>query len=724
MKRLRKSVCIILLMAILCSILPNTASAYTKKYWWWRDKEMLIEPDSIKDGYIVKDGVLISYEGTDTELVVPEGITAIASWVFQHNDNYKSITLPYSLKKIGPYNFYYCKNLEKVVFEEEVGEIDHDCFYGNDNLRKIIFSGNIEKIGNDCFKGNSNNFGIKCHKGSKAYQYAIKNNIKISKLYGIDYQVEIEPRLSKIVNESNWQKMKGEVLKLFVKVSNCQEDNTSYDAEDSEKMRLQDTKVIVSLPAGMSFTDGTCEKDLEVGTVKIGEEKTVKTDIIISKSAGIFQALPVSVKLYSKDYQKEYYKNLSSYGTNVSGKEAKALQAAVINKKISLDNEIDSTDNSTTVSNWYGSINTISEYFVGSKHYIFYVTGNKELDWQAHVKVLNQKQEVIKSLDFPKITHYEKYGNAIVDNDGNYYLLCGHADKEHKAVNNTRVFAVFKYDNSMNETGRIEYKATDISQDDSSMRKPFEFGDCSIVIDQNQKMLIDCALIMYNGHQRSQSLCIDTRNMTNLDIEAPYCSHSLEQYIFKRPENKVFYVNNVYGYPRGMQVTLFDENQKQLFSEIMFHFGNMESYQNTKASIGGITELKKGYLFLGCSEKELSFSVQKNGLAIERNVFIQLWDKEFYKKDIPEERQLFVTEPRRTTGSYDLSTAFEHSLEQNHTDYGVLWLTNYKGAEYASASKIVKLTDSTVAVFWEKRNYTEKSSDKYVGTYYCIIDEI
>ena len=91
MKRLRKSVCIILLMAILCSILPNTASAYTQKYWWWSDKEMLIEPDSIKDGYVVKDGVLIAYEGVDKELVEPEGITEIASWVFEHNDNYNNL---------------------------------------------------------------------------------------------------------------------------------------------------------------------------------------------------------------------------------------------------------------------------------------------------------------------------------------------------------------------------------------------------------------------------------------------------------------------------------------------------------------------------------------------------------------------------------------------------------------------------------------------------------
>ena len=54
--------------------------------------------------FIIVNGVLTGYEGTDTVIVIPEGVTEIAANVF-NGINITSVTFPASLKKIGDHAF-------------------------------------------------------------------------------------------------------------------------------------------------------------------------------------------------------------------------------------------------------------------------------------------------------------------------------------------------------------------------------------------------------------------------------------------------------------------------------------------------------------------------------------------------------------------------------------------------------------------------------------------
>lgn len=73
------------------------------------------------DYLIVGDGVLISYKGSDGEIVIPEEVKYIASGVFRDHHELGSVTFPAGLKSIGSYAFAGCVNLtEKTGLSDTV----------------------------------------------------------------------------------------------------------------------------------------------------------------------------------------------------------------------------------------------------------------------------------------------------------------------------------------------------------------------------------------------------------------------------------------------------------------------------------------------------------------------------------------------------------------------------------------------------------------------------
>lgn len=95
-----------------------------------------------EDEYIVdKDGVILNYLGSETDLVVPETIngiapTAVSQKCFQNND-INSIILPDTVRTINEVAFYE-SNL-KSIKANGVRDIRSHCFYGCDMLSNIDF---------------------------------------------------------------------------------------------------------------------------------------------------------------------------------------------------------------------------------------------------------------------------------------------------------------------------------------------------------------------------------------------------------------------------------------------------------------------------------------------------------------------------------------------------------------------------------------------------------
>lgn len=62
------------------------------------------------NGYVVYNGILISADNAQGEVVIPENIKCIGNYEFSYN-NITSVAIYSKVKKIGKYSFYRCKNL-------------------------------------------------------------------------------------------------------------------------------------------------------------------------------------------------------------------------------------------------------------------------------------------------------------------------------------------------------------------------------------------------------------------------------------------------------------------------------------------------------------------------------------------------------------------------------------------------------------------------------------
>ncbi len=60
--------------------------------------------------FVIENGILKDYSGTDAEVVVPESVTEIGFRAFYKKENIISVELPKSLKSIGREAFFQRKN--------------------------------------------------------------------------------------------------------------------------------------------------------------------------------------------------------------------------------------------------------------------------------------------------------------------------------------------------------------------------------------------------------------------------------------------------------------------------------------------------------------------------------------------------------------------------------------------------------------------------------------
>ena len=86
-----------------------------------------------------------------TELVIPEGVTAIPDYAFSHCDDIKSVTLSEGLTSIGSYAFMYCTSLTSANLSEGVTSIGSSAFQNCTNLTSISLPESLTSIGSHAF---------------------------------------------------------------------------------------------------------------------------------------------------------------------------------------------------------------------------------------------------------------------------------------------------------------------------------------------------------------------------------------------------------------------------------------------------------------------------------------------------------------------------------------------------------------------------------------------
>ena len=117
---------------------------------------------SEKDGFVyTKDGVLITYEGTATEVTVPDNINTIGYGAFAtgtyasegeyYNDtNLTKVVLPASVKRILTDAFYDCNKLKELNISDSITEIGNYALYST-NLFSGKIPASIKKLGKSVY---------------------------------------------------------------------------------------------------------------------------------------------------------------------------------------------------------------------------------------------------------------------------------------------------------------------------------------------------------------------------------------------------------------------------------------------------------------------------------------------------------------------------------------------------------------------------------------------
>ena len=96
------------------------------------------------------------YEGTDTEVVIPETyedlpVTVIAESAFADQSTVTSVTIPNSVTSIGDYAFYNCDSLTSVTIPNSVTSIGSHAFRGCDSLTSVTIPNSVTSIGSYAF---------------------------------------------------------------------------------------------------------------------------------------------------------------------------------------------------------------------------------------------------------------------------------------------------------------------------------------------------------------------------------------------------------------------------------------------------------------------------------------------------------------------------------------------------------------------------------------------
>lgn len=100
-----------------------------------------------KDNYfIIKDGKLLYYIGTEAEIKIPKGVTSIADKAFMGCEFLKKIEIPDTVTDIGNLAFYNCKNLESINIPDNVTSIKIMAFGRCTGLKEVQLSQNLEKL--------------------------------------------------------------------------------------------------------------------------------------------------------------------------------------------------------------------------------------------------------------------------------------------------------------------------------------------------------------------------------------------------------------------------------------------------------------------------------------------------------------------------------------------------------------------------------------------------
>lgn len=106
-----------------------------------------VEASFEKGDYTLDGSTLEKYNGTESDITIPLGVTKIGKEAFAGNNYLRSVYIPDGITSIDFSAFENCKNLEKVVLGNDVKSIGQSVFSGCQSLKVINIPRYVEEIG-------------------------------------------------------------------------------------------------------------------------------------------------------------------------------------------------------------------------------------------------------------------------------------------------------------------------------------------------------------------------------------------------------------------------------------------------------------------------------------------------------------------------------------------------------------------------------------------------
>lgn len=402
----------------------------------------------------------------------------------------------------------------------------------------------------------------------------------------------------------------------------------------------------------------------------------------------------------------------------------KYVVAKVDNFTFETEVQIDSTT-LNGIDSPYSDVAKIHEFWGSDGNYHIVYTN----DDMIFISLVSKQMKLLQTLEIKK--DLPKFGSIIQDKNGYYYIVYGEDDTAYSPDNSTKtVLSIVKYDSNGKQLDKTTYTGlqTSFTYSDNGTKEPFSFGNCDLAIDSSGVLVCVYGRIMYNGHQSTHALYVDTNSMTKLDYIPPYTSHAFDQRILITSDGGYLSANRGDAAERGISLSkiysyTYDRYSYPAF--VTFHLRTGNPYQTTYATIADISEASNGYVLVGASEKTLAYATAKEIEFNEsRNVFMQVINKDFTRESTNDPyTQMLIGESRIPVDTYK---NMNWGLQEGARDYGVLWLTNYTGTEYASNVKMVDIGDDKILVMWEKKDYTHKKdywndTTQYIESYYMVV---
>lgn len=117
-----------------------------------------------RDGFVIIRGVLYSYHGEATELVIPNTVHTVSGFAFMDKTNIASIKIPDSVTLIGEAAFKNLNTLKEIRLPGGLKVLGGQAFRGWSSLEEISFPDSLERIGGYAFGDCQKLKGIKLPK--------------------------------------------------------------------------------------------------------------------------------------------------------------------------------------------------------------------------------------------------------------------------------------------------------------------------------------------------------------------------------------------------------------------------------------------------------------------------------------------------------------------------------------------------------------------------------